>query len=1404
MVSRRLRVAALLSTSILTLNILIGSTVTGIKSLNNSTKESDYKTDIEYLERIGEKLNNTSDFKEYFNYTQETDTSGFEKEIAYLIQNNIITREGTITIDKNKVKYTKGDIALNAKMSESDFLMGLYKSKWGVLDSRPLVIETSPTRIIKGRDVTVVQSDEYTPKGYTGNDNIFEFDKDYYVYISPNVNELYIAELLNKGIIPRSRLEGLNYLREFDNIGVRSPAWYSETPVGIYNPNGENPLGNSWTISKDGDKVTMKKKDSIIFTTETMTKIDALRYVESILKLTERDMTASEANIVAYKYGVNYLNGLPEDDVNTIKYLIAMGILNFEDKSEVTNLYDNLTTAFAYDLFYRVNNTAGRYNFSQIQLTDNDNFWLERGYGESIVNIVELKTKSFNDVLDTKIRELTELSEIDPVLYALEEREAASPFKKMANTKTVNKNDAKVFEIIRYFPKSTSFTYRGVKISDLEGKSSGDPENFEKCTFNSTTNKYEVTFKVSSVDETTALLLLDSNTQYSGADIKNQSKVKAVTKVTAEGSTTSMTLISASSLSTISSDLQVLEDKVLLNKASGALAVLLPDNNLALVGTKVIKSEDVMVFAANGEKYYNLEVIASLLTNGFISSLDDQSIYITRDNSGSLFNDTNFVDVYSSNDTKIDLTNLVTLKDVTLTDGSSQDITYYNVTLMQRGINTITVEAYGCTFIIDWSYIVPEGNQGIFADVNANPSIKDMTEFFYKKPGAPLDKWWNSNIELGNAIANWVYGTSGVKYITCGYLSPSINVLANDSVSGQTAVNKMLEALELSSNYLVTYTGVNNKSKIIGTEFNALGAVADNMYDDLKASRKLTILTKTTGAINGLSNGVCYSNFLKLANGSIYRSVNADGRVLLDNRDGKTALFVKTRTADQSQLILWKNVNFKGETFNARGVSGGEEGSDKYPKGMYYKLLSTNAVSGTIKEVGSGKYELQNKVIEKGIESLKSLFGENMPESFFWNPTEITDMYEAPAISGFVKKSGYYLNKGNVYYFTVKDGAVKSYNKLSPSEVKSEVIHKNKTVYTYPVVWVHRNMIYYDTDTGQLMIGKINPYLNSANLFYAGLNRAVIDSIIANAVSTKPANNLKEGDVLIVGDMKFKKENNVFKSYPITDNTVLQGMLSSDDLQSAAAKAFTGITLDYSGRNIGLIDFITSANLGQLPKGVPGEKTLTLVNGIKTVKDGSSESNLTSATSATSVALNVEFNNKVLCRSLDGDSTYVLVHSTNSLSDGYLSNAPFFGESLHLGLRDDLFTNLNKSKFNPLPNFLGSMEAFVKDVTKLRNQDIKTVIRNLLIMFCWWFIIMSWLVYAVLRYGLGYVMLEAFRNPNRISNRDGFDLVKIMSFGIYNLDMAYSPDNPQSVKLMNFLAGSVFAMLMSYILYRFF
>lgn len=1404
MVSKALRSFITLGSTLVVATSLIGSSVVGIKSLNNSTKDSDFKITEDYLKKVGDKLNNTSDIKEYFTYTQDKDTSGFEKEIAYLLEKNIITREGTIEITNKDVTYKKGKIDLQAKMSESDFLMGLYKAKWGVIESRPLIIKTSATRKIKDKDITVVQSDEYTPIGYEGEETSFDFDGDYYVYISPNVNEVYIANLLNKGIVPKERLEGVNFLKEFENIGTRPPSWYPSTPIEIYNPNGENPLGNSWTVSIKDDKVILTKKDSQIFTTETMTKLDALKYVASILRLTEREMSDTEATIVSFKYGVDYLSNMPKEDADVVRYLIAMGILDFEDKTQVSNLYDNLTTAFAYDLFYRVNNLAGRHNFTAIQLTDNDNFWLNKGYGESTLNIYQLKSKDFSDVLDTEIRELTELAEINPVLYELEKYYNPLGFEKVTKTSAVSKADSKVYEIVRYFPQNTSFTYRGVKITDLAGKSAGDPEDFEKCTLNDKTKKYEVTFKVKASNETSALLLLDSNTSYSGSDIKEESQIKAVTKLKAGDKDKDTTLVSASSLASISSDLQILEDKVLMNKASGALALLLPDNDIAIVGTKVIRSEDVMVFSANGEKYYNLEIIASLLTNGFISTLDDQSIYITRTSSGGLFEDTNFVKVFSSNDTAIDLTNLVKLKNVGIESGDTDTVTYFNVTLMQQALNTITVDDFGATFVIDWSYIVPEENQGDFADINANPTLSEMTKFFHTKPDGDLGKWWDANIILGNAIANWVYGTNGTQYITCGYLAPSINILAKDRESGEKAMNEMFGKLDLPSDYLLSYTGVSTKDKLLGTEFNSVAAGDTNMYDQLKSSRKLNIFTKSTNNIEGLSNGECYTNFLKLANGSIYRSVDADGRVLLGRADGKEAVFVKTRAVNQSQVILWKNAKYQGYEFNIRGLGGGKEGDDTYPKDMYYKLLSTNAVSGTIKKVGDNKYELDNKVLDKGIQSIKEVFGEGLPEGFFWDAKEAKDKYESPVISGFIKKSGYYLHDGDIYYFTVKDSVVTSHKKLAPEEVKKEVLDANKAVYAYPVAWIHKNMLFYDDETGQLRIGKVNPYLSSSNLFYAGLNRAVIDSIIAHSVGTVKVNDLKEGDTLIVGDLVFVKENGLFKSHPISDSTVVQGMVSSNNLESSAGKAFTGMVLDYSGRQVPLIESVTSANLGQLPKGVQGEKTLVKSGNLKMIKDGNRETNFQSSSEVKTVAINVKFGNNVLCRKLDNKSKYVLVQSTNYLSDGYLANSPFFNESLSLGIKDDIFTDINKSKFTPVSNFLGSMESFTEQMKDLRNQDIKHIIKIILVLFCWWFVIMSWIVYTVLRFGIGVTMLEAFRNPNRISNKDGFDLVKIVSLGVYNLDMIYSPGNPQSVKLSNFLVGSIFATLISYILIRFF
>ena len=1385
------KLVIVITSCLVTSNLLLGSTVTGIHSINNSTKESDYKLKEEQLKAIGSKLNNTTDIKEYFSYTDEKDTSGFEKEIAFLLENNIVTREGTITVKNDKVELSKGQIDLGSKITLSEFLMGLHKSKWGIIESNPLIIKTASVRNIDGEDVTLVHSDEYIPQGYDGVETSFDFDGDYHVYVSPNVAELYIASLLNKGIVSRTALQGTIFLREFDSLSVNPPKWGNSNYLEI-STGSNTPLGSSWQVNESGNKKTFVKGQPKIFLTETVTKMEALTYVADVLRLTEREMTETEAKIVSYKYGVNYLNNLSPNDRKTIEYLIAMGIINFEDQSSLGNLYDPLNFADAFDIFYRVANVSGRYDFSKIQLTDSDDFWIQNGYGQSTLNLITLK-KDFSDILDTVVERITDIGQINPTLKAVEEYyKPKIGFELVDNETTTDGKPS--WKITRYFPKNTYYTYRGVEISKLDKKVDDVVSN----TYNKEREEYVVEFAVQASDSKTAVMIIDSHTQHKTGSIANQKELQTVTKIN-PGTGDEITLVSSKALSDISSDLQILEDKVLMNKVSGAMAVLLPDNGYALVGTEIIVSDDLLVFTTGGEVYYNLEVISSLLTNAFISKLDNNSLYLTKTSNG-WFKDSDFVNVYSSNSSAIDTTNISKVSGVPGPSGTTQSLEYYNVSLMQRGINTIYRDIGDCTIVVDWSYIVPNEFAGNFADYNYNPSIRDMTEFFYTKPAAPLAEWWESNIELGNSIANWMYNTKGIEYIKCGYLSPTINILAPTVEMGEKLRDEMLQGLGLSQSYLIKHTGVSDISKLLGSEFNYKPVNGDNTYNTLKASRKLFINPKVSVSSKELGNGDCYTNFLKLANGAIYRSISSDSRILKGSKSGDTVLFVKTRTADTSSNILAKTLKFKGKEFYVRGIGGGtKDSNDQYPENMYYKLMSTTPISGNIVKAGTNKYVLKDKAILKEATNLSSLG--SVSDGTVWLPNDellLHDAIEGPHL----KRNGYYLINGEIYFLQAKGASLGNYIKVSDKEIKEEIINKNAVVYTYPVLWVNRNSVVYDEETGALEEATNIPYLTSANVFYSGLNRAVIDSIIANSSNVKPVNKLNDGDTLMVGDIEFIRENGMFKSRPATDRAVIDSVLAGNNTEESAAKAFTGIALDYSGRNVPLIDYVEFIDVGELPKKVDGASTIVKIGGQLLMQDGGGRTDVASG-AAKSIALNAKFNNNVLCRSIGGNK-YVMVHSTSSLSEGYLSNAPFFGEQLDFGVSDDLLAGIEKGTFSPLGNYIDKMEEFKEQILDFRRQDIQTVIRNILVIVCWGFILISWIAYAVLRFGLGNVLLESLRNPSRGSNRMGLDLLKIISFGVYDLDMQYSPSNPNSIKFSSILVGSIFAMLIQYILITFF
>jgi len=269
--------------------------------------------------------------------------------------------------------------------------------------------------------------------------------RDYWSYVSANVWELYIFDLLSRGIldyrelfelgnpstsqyqtvvdllnsIPRFQLGirgdrfGINpaisstLRNEFNNYGRTAqvgtftfPAFAPELGVVHgFNPrsirdltfnvlDSTNFLGRNYDVEANGifpritDPLTNQGvilPQQEFFQDSNMTVMSALRLIERVLRQTEADMSELEASIINYQFGARMIDTVYESDQSTVSFLIAKGILDFENIEEFRNLYSSLTRDFAFTLIYRLANPQGRTNFSQVLITVPEDFRMTTG-----------------------------------------------------------------------------------------------------------------------------------------------------------------------------------------------------------------------------------------------------------------------------------------------------------------------------------------------------------------------------------------------------------------------------------------------------------------------------------------------------------------------------------------------------------------------------------------------------------------------------------------------------------------------------------------------------------------------------------------------------------------------------------------------------------------------------------------------------------------------------------------------------------------------------------------------------------------------------------------------------------------------------------------------------------------
>lgn len=760
------------------------------------------------------------------------------KDVKQIKKDGELTQENFVTY-LNKIanmifnSYTKLSVSDNDTVLKSDALMLMYKSVWDPIRSRSILFRKAAVRNGQKRSQSTFDYWKNGSKiginsvipGYIDDDGAersAKFTGDYYYYSTSNVYELYFKSLIDKGIITESDFTtddddpddlfkddgnsfspGKEFRQSIKSLssGTR-PVWWNESSA--CSSSISKGLGSCIKYSSGGK---FESRDPYYFKNEEITLIEILKYLEDCMKQNEDNITDAESDIIMYKYGIDYLSNYSKSDQETIKYMIAKGIIDFQDLSCLSKLYCTISYSDLYQFLYKVKNKSARTDFSKVQLTDGESYWQSQGYGESNMPIYDMPSdfmistnasevqlqESFDGKDSASTGNVGILSKFGKGLRDLvlpgNGEIALAATKKYTVTMNLAFADNDNNKI--------DWEYLGVPVKSLINKSQtsagfdASKSQITNITYNSKIIKvYKIVFTVKATSE--AMAIKRGKNYVTCPAGQDANTVTSVTKIKGEGTKTEEVMVPQSALQQMGG-ISVLADKVLVNTQTGSQAILFPEKKYAIVGNTIINTNSFIYQKTDSEIYYSLKVILALLTNYQVKNLGLKGktlqLFI---NHGKM--DEYNAKVYSeySELNKAGCGNLKMTKSmVKYSDEMKKgDIEqYYRVNDVNNCINTMTriysvkngEETKNLQLIVDWQYVIPDEENNLFdeSDVKDSKSINKIVKQLYTRPSKneALQKWWDSNYIASNSLCNFLFGTSKTTYVNSGYLVPSVTVL---------------------------------------------------------------------------------------------------------------------------------------------------------------------------------------------------------------------------------------------------------------------------------------------------------------------------------------------------------------------------------------------------------------------------------------------------------------------------------------------------------------------------------------------------------------------------------------------------------------------------------------------------
>lgn len=1333
---------------------------------------------------------------------------------SYLIENGIVERPASILLSDLGFSATRLDgskdtdnnynwLAPNLYATKSDVYMMMHKAVYGSIDSRVL---------------------DY---GHTieNGDSVNE------LYTTTSVYEQYLQSLLEKGILGKNELiAGELTSNDWDAKRVWSSSAgmvgllpsVSEDGSVVYNwTDCTGVFGSSFDVVSVGGGLSITPRKPNYFANENMTLIDLLTVIQSFMKGTEKEVTDTEARIVAYKYGVEYLSELTEEEYNIVAFLIAKGIINFEDYNSL-GFFETVTWKDVIPLIYRVANPDARYNFSIIQLTDGEAFWQEKGFNADSFNLTveSAETKYLLNTVSVE-EESTEVGWLERIFNV----NAVSGVKK--------------YSVVKDFDTINSYSYKGIKTTELlslyaagTGDVAGCPEivKVSETTVDGI-SVIRVQFNITAVSSTRAVQMVDDSIS---ATIKDTTayKVSGVIRIV-DGKEVRM--ISQSVIKKCFGDkIDFIEDKVLYNVENGSTACLLQESGYALVGNQVFVDENLLVTDSKRDVYYNFDVISSLLGMSVIDLYAD-SVNTQKIASGALAYDATVYNSSGAENGSVEYLIADTDDDGKITsvnkkvDAVDTPAYLYNVNQVSNGINSVYRVFYEkfneksdakkepFIVLVDWIYAVPSlwdfSALGLLPEEASSGTAtwNDVFEALYTPPaeGTPLRAWWDSNMCMSQGLTAMLFDQPRVEYVKCGYMVPQVTVLlpsgADDSYFGEKSSENVSKLL-VKHGFTVPEV---YSSCLNGSLTNFLG----KYYEDFVG------LTGSNAAYTKLKSFAKTNRLCHVIKGAKYKSTSSylfeDGyfaegfQVLyrnLENDFGRFDFTVKDKLLDAITLrdrvsagsanppvgsVVKSSVNGTSADYLYMGITTKvtDSGPHQYLclvpvyKGVgndlpEFKLTSTG--QGKYSVVYNGKYDdWQAHVIDKFYKafdvSRSSIDVDEWLSVVFGGEYGIDEFRLYDSSSSYFKSISKKKNLG-LYH----NGVLGSYSTTS-SGWKAQNVAKSTKVYGVPIVYLPAGNYYvYQSKASEdwaIGTGRTGFLLNQSTLYYSGIVNGIIDAIIAKNLKTTEIGNLDSGTTILLGDTKWVKDGAYWYSYPIK-NAGAASLAKWNAVNATAA--FSSIAGSYpvvcDGVSIPLMNYVKSCTLStkylsKLPKNAicvtcdnSGKVKIVkrTAKGTKTVRQSSA---------ALYTVFKVSFNSSLLVRPVNSDGSIYKV--CDNASERVISGTqvPFFCEDLSYNDDNSVTFNLSQSGYENTATFELEKEEFNAEYQEEWYSDFKTLASMWVVVVASYLLIISWAAYLGVTKGACMWLLEAIAGRTRIDGKiKGVDVIKVMSFGIYNID----------------------------------